>query len=134
MQFLVKIVKDCESRDTFRTQQNIKMELFVEKVKGFKPFIIFVKSAILDVLKTFWILNTILNTSLEALPTFSRSFILDVLTLSFILASSYILKAALENLYFLKHILEISYCNKEKITAKYRIGVILKTLNLRNDY
>ena len=52
MQFLVKIVKDCESRGIFRTQQNIKMELFAEKVNGFQPFIIFVKSAILDVLNT----------------------------------------------------------------------------------
>ena len=78
MQFLVKIVKDCESRGIFRTQQNIKMELFAEKVNGFQPFIIFVKSAILDVLNTFWILNTVLNTSLEALTTFARSFILDV--------------------------------------------------------
>ena len=76
--FLVKIVKDCESRGIFRTQQNIKMELFAEKVNGFQPFIIFVKSAILDVLNTFWILNTVLNTSLEALTTFARSFILDV--------------------------------------------------------
>ena len=32
MQLLVKIVKDCESRGIFRTQQSIKMELFVEKV------------------------------------------------------------------------------------------------------
>ena len=42
MQFLMKIVKDCES----------KMEIFAEKVNGFKPFIIFVKSAILDALNT----------------------------------------------------------------------------------
>ena len=78
MQFLVKIVKDCESRGTFRTQQNIKMGLFAEEVNGFEPFIIFVKSAILDVLNTFWILNTVLNMSLEALATFAMSFILDV--------------------------------------------------------
>ena len=43
-------------------------------------------------------------------------------------------KAALENLYFLKYILKISYCNKDKITAKYRIGVILKMSKLRNDF
>ena len=32
--------------------------------------------------------------------------------------------------------LEISYCNKDKITAKYGTGVILKTskLILRNDF
>ena len=72
MQFLVKMVKD------FRTQQNIKMELFAQNVNGLQPFIIFVKSAILDVLNTFWILNTVLNTSLEALTTFAMSFILDV--------------------------------------------------------
>ena len=54
------------------------MELLVEKVNGFQPFIIFVKSAILDVLNTFWILNTVLNTSLEALTTFAGSFVLDV--------------------------------------------------------
>ena len=47
MQFLVKI--DRESRGIFRTQQNIKMELFAEKVNSFWSFmfIIFVKSAIL---------------------------------------------------------------------------------------
>ena len=78
MQFLVKIVQDCESRGIFRTLQNIKTELFAEKVNGFQPFIIFVKSAILDVLNMFWILNTVLNTSLEALTTFGMSFILDV--------------------------------------------------------
>ena len=78
MQFLVKIVKDCESRGIFRTQQNIKMELFAEKVNGFQLFIIFVKIAILDVLNTFWILNTVRNMSLEALTTFAMSFILDV--------------------------------------------------------
>ena len=77
MQLLVKTVKDYESRGIFRTQQNIKTELFVE-VNGFQSFIIFVKSAILDVLNTFWILNTVLNTSLEALTTFARSFILDI--------------------------------------------------------
>ena len=33
-----------------------------------------------------------------------------------------------------KYMLEISYCNKDKITAKYRKGVILKTLKLRNDF
>ena len=43
-------------------------------------------------------------------------------------------KAALEILYFLKYILEISYRNKDKITAKYRKGVILKTSKLRNDF
>ena len=43
-------------------------------------------------------------------------------------------KAALENLYFLKYIAEISYCNKDKITAKYRTGAILKTSKLRNDF
>ena len=59
-------------------QQNIKMELFAEKINGFQPFVIFVKSAILDVLNMFWILNTVLNTSLEALTTFASSFILDV--------------------------------------------------------
>ena len=48
MQLLVKIVKDCESKGIFRTQQNIKMELFAEKVNSFQPFIIFVKSTILD--------------------------------------------------------------------------------------
>ena len=30
--------------------------------------------------------------------------------------------------------LEISYCNKDKITAKYRKGVILKTSKQRNDF
>ena len=57
-----------------------KMELFAEKVKGFQPSmsIIVVKSAILDVLNTFSILNTVLNATLEALTTFARSFILDV--------------------------------------------------------
>ena len=78
MQLLVKIVKHWESWAIFRTQQNIKMELFAEKVNGFQPFIVFVKSAILNVLNVFWILNTILNISLEALTTFARSFILDV--------------------------------------------------------
>ena len=34
-------------------------------------------------------------------------------------------KAALEILYFLKYILEISYRNKDKINAKYRKGVTL---------
>ena len=29
-----------------------KMKLFVEKVNGFQPFVVFVKSAILDVLNT----------------------------------------------------------------------------------
>ena len=62
----------------FRTQQNIyKMELFAEKLNGFQPFIIFAKSAILDVLNTFWILNTVLNMSQEVLTTFARIFILD---------------------------------------------------------
>ena len=37
-------------------------------------------------------------------------------------------------IYFLKYILEISYCNKNKITGKYRIGVILKMSELRNDF
>ena len=78
MQFLVKTVKDCESRGVFRTQQNIKIEIFVEKVNGFQSFIIFVKSATFDVLNMFWILNTVLNMSLEALTTFATSFILDV--------------------------------------------------------
>ena len=50
-----------------------KMELFPDKVNGFQLFIIFVKSALLDVL----ILNTVLNMSLEALTTFARIFILD---------------------------------------------------------
>ena len=69
----MKIVKNCESRGIFRTQQNIKMELSVEKVNGFQPFIIFVKSAILE-----YVLNTeyCSNTSLEALTTFAMSFIL----------------------------------------------------------
>ena len=78
MPFLVKIVKDCISKGIFRTQQNIKMELFAEKVNGFQQFTIFVKSVILDVQNTFWILNTVLNTSLETLNTFARSFTLDV--------------------------------------------------------
>ena len=45
-------------------------------------------------------------------------------------------KAALENLYFLKYMLEISYGDKDKITAKYQKGVILKMskLRLRNDF
>ena len=112
------------------------MELFVEKVNSFQSFIIFVKSAILDVLNTFWILNTVLNTSLEALTTFSRSFILDVWlgfkyvpdikqyfrfgeTLNQIIQSGscwqvFSRKAALEILYFVKYILEISYHNKDK--------------------
>ena len=77
MQFLVKIAKHCESWVIFKTQQNIKMELFAEKVNCFQPFIIFVKSAILNVLNVFWILNTILNMSLQALITFARSFLLD---------------------------------------------------------
>ena len=77
MQFLVKIVKDCESSGIFRTQQNIKIELFAENVNSFQLFILFVKSTILDVLNMFWILNTILNTSLEVLTTFARSFIWD---------------------------------------------------------
>ena len=156
MQFLVKIVKDCESRSIFRTRQNIKMELFAEKFNGFPQFIIFVKNAILDVLNTFWILNTVLNMSLEALNTFARSFILSVWlgfkyvsdiklysrlgeTLNQIIYSNgcwevFLRKSALGNLNFLKHILEISYCNKDNITAKYRIGVILKTWKLRNDF
>ena len=156
MQFLVNIVKDCESRGTFRTQQNIKMELFAEKVNGFQPFIIFVKSAILDVLNTFWILNTVLNTSLEALATFARSFILEVWlgfkyvsdikwcfqlgeTLNQIIYSGgcwevLSRKAALEILYFLKYILEISYHNKDKITVKYQNRVILKMSKLRNGF
>ena len=54
------------------------MELFAENVNGFPPFLIFVKGAILDVLNTFSILNTVLNTSLKALTTFARSFILGV--------------------------------------------------------
>ena len=33
--------------------QNIKMELFAEKVNGFQSFVIFVESAILDVLNMF---------------------------------------------------------------------------------
>ena len=78
MQFLVKIVKDCESRGISRTKQNIKVELFAEKFYSFQPFIIFLKGAILDVLNTFWIVNNILNISLEALATFTRSFILDI--------------------------------------------------------
>ena len=41
---------------------------------------------------------------------------------------------ALEILYFLKYILEMSYRNKDKITVKYRKEVILKTLKLRNDF
>ena len=140
MQFLVKIVQDCESRGIFRTQQNIKMELFAEKDNGFQPFIIFVKGAILDVLNTFWILNTVLNTSLEALTTFARRFIFAWAKLWTRLyrvprcTEVVLRKAALENLYFLKYILEVSYCNKDKITAKYRIGVILKTSKLRNDF
>ena len=36
MQFLMKIVKDCESRSICRTQQNIKIWLFVQKVNGFQ--------------------------------------------------------------------------------------------------
>ena len=117
-----------------------KMELFAEKVNGFQPFIIFVKSAILDVLNTFWILNTVLNTSLEALATFARSFILEVWlgfkyvsdikwcfqlgeTLNQIIYSGgcwevLSRKAALEILYFLKYMFEISYHNKDKINAK----------------
>ena len=45
-------------------------------------------------------------------------------------------EVAFEILYFLKYMLEISYCNKDKITAKYGTGVILKTseLRLRNDF
>ena len=53
MEFFVKIVKDGESNGIFRTQRNIKMKLFAEKVNSFRPFSIFVKSAILDVLNTF---------------------------------------------------------------------------------
>ena len=79
MQFLVKIVKHCESRGIYRTQQNIKMELFAENVDGFQPFIIFVKSAFLDVLNT-----CILNTEYcfeyvsGSVNYFPMSFILDV--------------------------------------------------------
>ena len=43
-----------------------KVDLFLEKVNGFEPFIIFVQ------------MNTVLNMSLEALTPFARSFILDV--------------------------------------------------------
>ena len=75
MLFLMKIVKDCESRGSNKIST---MELFAEKINSFQPFIIFVKNAILDVPNTFWILNTVLNMSLEALTAFSRSFILDV--------------------------------------------------------
>ena len=78
MQFLVKIVKDCETRGIFRTQQILRWSFFAENVNRFQPFIIFLKSAILDVLNMFRILNTVLNRSLEVLTTFTRSFILDV--------------------------------------------------------
>ena len=122
----------------------------------FGPFIIFVKSAVLDVLNTFWILNTVLNMSLEALTTFSRSFILDIwLCFRYVSDIKYYFrfsktlnqiikshgcwevlsrKAALEILHFLKYIIEISYRNKDKITAKYWKGVILKMSKLRNDF
>ena len=77
MQFLVKIVKDCDPEAFSGPNKISKMEFFVEKVNVFQPFIIFVKSAILDC-NTFLTLSTVLNTSLEALTTFASSFILDV--------------------------------------------------------
>ena len=42
----------------------------------------------------------------------------------------------MEILYFLKYMLEISHRNKDKITVKYRKGVIFKMskLRLRNDF
>ena len=48
-------------------------------------------------------------------------------------------KAALEILYFLKYMLEISYGNKEKVTAKYlrylkNVEAKAKNLFLRNDF
>ena len=46
-----------------------KMELFAEKGNGFQPFIIFVNSAILDVLNEY---------CSEYVSTFARRFILDV--------------------------------------------------------
>ena len=48
----MKIVKDGESRGISRPSRISRMELFAEKVYGFKPFIIFEKSSILDVLNT----------------------------------------------------------------------------------
>ena len=137
MQFLVKIVKDCKSRGPNKIS---KMELFAEKVNGFQPFIIFVKSAILDVLNTFWILNTVLNTSLEALTTFARSFILDVwlgfrrlwhqVVFSFgrnsesnytgwRLSRDVLEKSCFGNLILSQIHVRNTYRNKDKITAKY---------------
>ena len=79
MLFLVKIVNVTVNLQAFSGLNKIsKMELFVEKVNGCQSFNIFVKSAILNVLNTLWILNTVLKTSLKALTTFARSFILDV--------------------------------------------------------
>ena len=141
MQFLVKIVKTVNQEAFSGPTRISKMELFAEKVNGFQPFVIFVKSFILDVLNTFWILNTVLNTSPEVLTTFAGSFILDVwLSFRYVSDIKYYFrlgetqnqiiqsdgcyevlsrKAALVILYFLKYMLEISYRNKDKITAKY---------------
>ena len=80
MQFLVKIVNALNPEAFSAPNRIFKMDLFAEKVSGFQSFI-FVKLHLRCseyVLNTFWVLNTILNTSLVALTTFARSFILDV--------------------------------------------------------
>ena len=68
---------------------------------------------------------------LKALTTFARSFSFGRNSESNYIESR---KVALEKQYFLKYILDIFFCNKDKITAKYRIGVILKASKLRNDF
>ena len=56
-----------------RPKRISKMELFVEKVNGFQPFIIFVKSSIFDVLNTEY-----RSEYVSGRVNYFRSFILDV--------------------------------------------------------
>ena len=129
--------------------------LFAEKVNGFQSFIIFVKSTILDVLNIFWILNTVLNVT-GRVNYFRKELHLRYLTgfqirpwhkivfsfgrnsesnyIQWRLLRGVLEETALEILYFLKYMLEISYRNKNKITVKRRKGVILKMSKLRNGF
>ena len=57
MQFLLNIVKGCESRGISRPNNRVsRMELFAEKVNELQPPITFEKSSILDVSE--YVLNT----------------------------------------------------------------------------
>ena len=152
MQLLVKIVKDFWIQRHFQDpEEYLRWSFLRKKLTGFSRY--FRKNLHLRC-------STVLNTSLEVLTTFARSFILDVWRLWLKVEFSFgqnsesnymewrLSRGVLEESCFvnlinliLKYMLELFYRNKDKLTVTEITwntwkGVILKTLKLRlrNDY